>query len=75
MTDIAFSRAGWKYYFLFIFFDLFAVVVMYFFFIETKKRTLEELTAIFRSPNPVKASLQSSEALMNQEELQTKRGF
>lgn len=50
---------------------------MYLFFVETKKRTLEELSAIFRSEKPVKASLQSSEVLMmmNQQELQTKRSF
>ncbi|KAF9887270.1 hypothetical protein FE257_010398 [Aspergillus nanangensis] len=58
VTGIAFTRAGWKYYFLFIFWDVLEVVVIYFFFVETSKRTLEELTAIFHHYNPVKASLQ-----------------
>lgn len=31
---------------------------IYFFFIETKGRTLEELDVVFEAKNPVKASLQ-----------------
>lgn len=58
MTGIAFSGAGWKYYFLFIFWDTLEVIVIYFLFVETSKRTLEELTTIFSQKNPVKASLQ-----------------
>ena len=65
VTDIAFSKAGWKYYFLFIFWDVFEVVIMYFFFVETKKRTLEELTAIFRSDKPVPSSLQKTDVLVD----------
>jgi len=57
VTEIAFTGAGWKYYMLFIFWDTLEAVFIYFFFVETKKRTLEELGAIFRSPNPVRASL------------------
>ncbi|KAK2800448.1 hypothetical protein FQN50_008122 [Emmonsiellopsis sp. PD_5] len=63
VTDIAFTRAGWKYYFLYIFWDVFEVIIMYFFFVETKKRTLEELTSIFRSRKPVKTSLKQTEVL------------
>ncbi|PKY01981.1 putative MFS lactose permease [Aspergillus campestris IBT 28561] len=58
VTGIAFSGAGWKYYFLFIFWDTLEVLVIYFLFVETSKRTLEELTTIFSQKNPVKASLQ-----------------
>ncbi|KAK2806329.1 hypothetical protein FQN51_007371 [Onygenales sp. PD_10] len=63
VTDIAFTHAGWKYYFLYIFWDAFEVMIMYFFFVETKKRTLEELTSIFRSRKPVKTSLKQAEVL------------
>ncbi|GES63208.1 MFS lactose permease [Aspergillus terreus] len=57
VTGIAFTGAGWKYYFLFIFWDTFEVLVIYFLFVETSKRTLEELTAIFQQRRPVTASL------------------
>ncbi|KAA8643486.1 putative MFS lactose permease [Aspergillus tanneri] len=56
VTGIAFSGAGWKYYFLFIFWDTLEFLVIYFLFVETSQRTLEELTGIFQAKNPVKAS-------------------
>ena len=58
VTEIAFTGAGWKYYFLFIFWDAFEVMFIYFLFVETKNRTLEELTGIFKSKSPVKKSLE-----------------
>jgi hypothetical protein len=33
-------------------------VVIYFFFVETMGRTLEELDEVFSAPNPVKKSLE-----------------
>ncbi|CAI6335746.1 unnamed protein product [Periconia digitata] len=57
VTGIAFTGAGWKYYFLFIFWDIFEFGFIYFFYVETRRRTLEELSEIFRSPKPVKTSL------------------
>ncbi|KAF2663865.1 putative MFS lactose permease [Microthyrium microscopicum] len=64
VTEIAFTGAGWKYYFLFIFWDTFEVIFIYFFFVETKNRTLEELSEIFKSPKPVKASLEAREVIV-----------
>ena len=61
VTGIAFSGAGWKYYFLFIFWDIFEFAFIYFFFVETNNRTLEELTQIFRAKHRVKFSLQKTE--------------
>ena len=61
VTGIAFTGAGWKYYFLFIFWDIFEFVVIYFLFVETKNRTLEELTDIFAAKSPVRFSLQKVE--------------
>ncbi len=40
VTGIAFTGAGWKYYFLFIFWDLFEFAFIYRFFVETKNRTV-----------------------------------
>ncbi|KAE8145821.1 general substrate transporter, partial [Aspergillus avenaceus] len=64
VTGIAFSGAGWKYYFLFVFWDTFEFIIIYFLFVETSKRTLEELSAIFQQKNPVKASLKKDEVFV-----------
>ncbi|RJE21562.1 MFS monosaccharide transporter [Aspergillus sclerotialis] len=64
VTEIAFTGAGWKYYFLFIFWDTLEFAIIYFLFVETSKRTLEELTAIFQAKNPVKASKQKAEVVV-----------
>ncbi|EDN96597.1 hypothetical protein SS1G_01523 [Sclerotinia sclerotiorum 1980 UF-70] len=55
VTGIAFSRVGWKYYYLFIFWDLLEVAFIY----------LEELTEIFNAAKPVKYSLRKSEVLFH----------
>ncbi|KAH2645018.1 hypothetical protein LV164_005221 [Aspergillus fumigatus] len=68
VTGIAFTRAGWRYYLLFIFWDVLELAVIWFLFVETSRRTLEELTAIFQSRNPVKASLARDEVLVPQVE-------
>ncbi|OBT96818.1 hypothetical protein VE01_04067 [Pseudogymnoascus verrucosus] len=49
---------GYWFYLVFVFWDLIEVVVMYFFFPETKERTLEELSEVFEAKNPVKKSLE-----------------
>ena len=64
VTGIAFSGAGWKYYFLFIFWDVGAFVVIYLFFVETKGRTLEELTEVFRGRGRVRRSLKRTEVVV-----------
>ena len=68
----AFTGAGWKYYFLFVFWDIFEFVFIYFFFVETKNRTLEELTEIFSAPKPVQYSLKKAEFVIHGEEGVTK---
>jgi MFS family permease len=55
---IALQKIGWYTYIVFIGWDLFEATVSYFISVETKNHTLEELSEIFESPNPVKASLQ-----------------
>ena len=50
------------YYMFFVFWDIFEVLIIYFFFVETKNRTLEELNEVFNSPNPVKKSLEKRDA-------------
>jgi len=65
VTGIAFTGAGWKYYFLFIFWDILEVIVIYFLFVETSNRTLEELSEIFQAKSPVKASLKKTEIVVS----------
>jgi MFS family permease len=65
VTGIAFSKAGWKYYFLFIFWDIFEFVVIYFFFVETRRRTLEEISDIFKAKKPVQMSLGKKRIVMH----------
>ncbi|KAH9482516.1 Lactose permease [Psilocybe cubensis] len=53
---IALANITWKYYIVYIVWDLFECLVIWFCAVETKGRTLEELNEIFEDPNPVKAS-------------------
>lgn len=39
---------------------------MYFLFVETRGRTLEELTEIFQAANPVKYSLKRTEVVVHE---------
>ncbi|EGX89728.1 MFS monosaccharide transporter, putative [Cordyceps militaris CM01] len=54
---IALQHIGWKTYFVFIAWDLIQATISYLFSVETKGRSLEEMSEIFDAPNPVKASL------------------
>ncbi|KAG5660023.1 hypothetical protein KAF25_003545 [Fusarium avenaceum] len=58
----AFENIDYYFYLVFVFWDLFEAVFIYFFFPETKDRTLEELSEVFEAPNPVKKSLQKRDA-------------
>ncbi|TGO90228.1 hypothetical protein BPOR_0073g00030 [Botrytis porri] len=58
VTGIAFSGAGWRYYYLFVFWDLLEVAFIY----------LEELTEIFNAAKPVKYSLRKSEVVIHGDE-------
>jgi MFS family permease len=69
VTEIAFTRVGWRYYLLFVFWDMFEIVIIYFFFVETKRRTLEEITEIFQSKKPVKTSLRVTEVMVRHGEI------
>ncbi|KAI7215970.1 general substrate transporter [Hortaea werneckii] len=54
-APVALNNIGYWFYVFFVFWDLFEFVFIYFFYVETSKRTLEELDAIFEAPNPRKA--------------------
>lgn len=63
----AFAALKYYLYAVFIGWDLMELVVIYFFWPETKGRTLEELEEVFSAPNPVKKSLEpkSTQTVMN----------
>ncbi|EGY22161.1 hypothetical protein VD0002_g5171 [Verticillium dahliae] len=58
----AFEQIGYYFYLVFVFWDIAEAIFIYFFFPETKDRTLEELSEVFEAPNPVKKSLEPRSA-------------
>ena len=62
VPPVAIARAGWRFYIFYALWDALGAVVIYFTFVETKGRTLEEIDWIFEAKNPKKASLQPLEA-------------
>ncbi|KAI1747831.1 general substrate transporter [Xylaria castorea] len=63
VAPIALSSIGYWFYVFFVFWDTFEFAFIYFFFVETKGLTLEELDAIFEADNPRKASIQAKKKL------------
>ncbi|KAK7056820.1 hypothetical protein VNI00_002537 [Paramarasmius palmivorus] len=53
---VALERIGWKTYLIFVVWDIFECVIIYFFIVETKGLTLEEIGEVFEQPNPVQYS-------------------
>lgn len=66
-TPVALANIGWKTYIIFCVWCFVEFVISYFFNVETKGYTLEELDFIFESPNPKKASLRKREAFVDSE--------
>jgi sugar porter (SP) family MFS transporter len=58
LPPVAIQNVGYKFYFFYTIWDFVGIIVIYFTFIETRRRTLEEIEDIFHDPHPVKASLQ-----------------
>lgn len=57
VAPTALQNIKYWFYAFFAFWDLFEFVFIYFFFVETKGRTLEELDLVFEAKNPRKASV------------------
>lgn len=57
---IALERIGWYTYIVFIAWDLIEATISFFVSVETMGHTLEEMSEIFESPDPVKASLKKT---------------
>ncbi|KAF7352477.1 Lactose permease [Mycena venus] len=66
---IALQRITWRYYIVYVVWDLFECVVIWFCVVETRGRTLEELNEIFEDPHPVRASLRKRKvAVVNKDD-------
>ncbi|KDQ62665.1 hypothetical protein JAAARDRAFT_203742 [Jaapia argillacea MUCL 33604] len=55
---VALQKLGWKVYVIFLVWDVFEVVIVYIFAVETKGLTLEEIDEVFNQPNPRKYSVE-----------------
>jgi MFS family permease len=58
--SVGIEKIGWKLYLVYIGWICIEMVIIYFFFVETAGRTLEELTDIFEAQNPKQASLKKT---------------
>jgi len=61
----ALAKIGWKTYIIFTLWCCFQATFIYFFLVETKGRTLEELDEIFSAKNPRKASTQKKKVALD----------
>lgn len=55
--SVGMEKIGWKLYLVYIGWICVEIAVIYFFFVETAGKTLEELKSVFEAPNPRKESL------------------
>ncbi|KAF2134182.1 MFS lactose permease-like protein [Dothidotthia symphoricarpi CBS 119687] len=62
--SVGMEKIGWKLYLVFIGWIVVEIVVIFFFFVETAGKTLEELKEIFEAPSPRNASLKRTRVAM-----------
>ena len=60
-TPIGLKKISWRIYIIYAVWNIVQTVWIYFFFVETRGRTLEELDPIFESKHPVKESLRKAD--------------
>ncbi|EGP90447.1 uncharacterized protein MYCGRDRAFT_36522 [Zymoseptoria tritici IPO323] len=65
--SVGIEKIGWKLYLVYIVWICVEMAIIYFFFVETKGRTLEELSEIFEAENPRKASTKKIRVAMDAE--------
>jgi len=64
--SIGIEKIGWKLYLVYIAWIVIELVIIYFFFVETAGKTLEEMKEIFDAPNPRKASTKKTKIQVDQ---------
>ncbi|KDQ50464.1 hypothetical protein JAAARDRAFT_141972 [Jaapia argillacea MUCL 33604] len=67
-APVGITNSGWKFYILYLVIDAVGIAVIYFCFVETKGRSLEEIDEIFDDPHPVRASLRKRGVVVDKEE-------
>ncbi|ODN98264.1 sugar transporter [Cryptococcus wingfieldii CBS 7118] len=66
VTAVALEAIGWKYYLVFVGLNLVYAVIWYFFGVETRGRTLEELNTVFEAKWPPKEALQKAKVVVSE---------
>lgn len=64
--SVGMEKIGWKLYLVYIGWICVELAVIFFFFVETAGKTLEELKEIFEAPNPRNASLKRSKVALDE---------
>ncbi|KAH7028083.1 lactose permease [Microdochium trichocladiopsis] len=64
--SVGMEAIGWKLYLVYIGWIIVEIVIIYFFFVETAGKTLEEMSEIFEAPNPRKASTRKTKLGLDQ---------
>lgn len=64
--SVGIAKIGWKLYVVYIVWICVELVTIYFFFVETKGKTLEELSEVFEAPNPRKASTRKTKVAVTE---------
>ena len=63
--SIGIEKLQWKLYVIYIGWQVVELLVIYFFFVETANKTLEEMSIIFNAKRPVKKSLEKANATID----------
>lgn len=63
--SVGIAKIGWKLYIVYIVWICVELVTVYFFFVETAGKTLEELSVVFNAKNPRKESTKKVKVEMN----------
>jgi hypothetical protein len=61
------AKIGWKLYLVYIAWIVVEIVIIYFFFVETAGKTLEEMGYIFEAKNPRKESTKKRTIGLNEQ--------
>ena len=65
-NSVGLERWGYKYYFVFVVWDVCAAILWFLFCVETRGRTLEELDETFNQPWPAMASARKMRVVVNE---------
>lgn len=64
--SVGIDKIGWRLYLVYIIWICVEIIIIYFFFVETAGKTLEELSSIFQAKNPRKASTRKTKVEMDE---------